>query len=129
MNFLLEIIECELEIKPSHEQQETHSHQPDFLLPIHIRQEDKSLQNDIIPLINQWKLIESNDDDISSNDLQNFYRICPTINKNENDFPKLQVYHCIFIFSLKKFLLYLSSFLSHLMNVRWNYSNNIQMII
>jgi hypothetical protein len=100
INLLLDIIECELEIKPSIEQQEIHSHPPDFLLPIHIRQEDKSSQNDIIPLLNQWKLIESNDE-ILSDHLQNFDRICPTIKNNETNSPKIQVYHLIIIFSLR----------------------------
>jgi hypothetical protein len=128
MILLLDIIECELEIKPSVDQQETPPHRPDFLLPIHIRQEDKSSQNDIIPLLNQWKLIES-PDDLSSDHFQDFYRICPTVNNNESDSPKLQVYYSAFVFSRIEFLLYLSSCLSHRTNVKWNYFNNIPMMI
>jgi hypothetical protein len=95
MNFLLDIIECEPEIQPSIELPETPPRRPDFLLPIHIRQEDKSPKNDIIPLFDQWKLTES-DDDISSDHLRNFYRISPTTNHNEIDSSKLQVYCLIY---------------------------------
>ncbi|CAF2665735.1 unnamed protein product [Rotaria sp. Silwood2] len=89
MNFLLDIIECEPEKKSCHDKQETHLLQSDFLLPVHIRQEEKSSENNYIPLLNQWKLTDSNDD-LSLNDFQNFYRICPTINNNETYSPKLQ---------------------------------------
>ncbi len=90
---LLDIIECEIELKPSLEQQDLHPHQPDFLLPVHIRQQDQSPQDNIIPLLNQWKLIESNDD-ISPNHLQEFHRICPKDDNNQTDLPQFQ---CKFI--------------------------------
>ena len=85
-----DIIECKLELKPISLPEEIPSHLPDFLLPIHIRQEDKSPPNDIIPLLNQWKLIEFNDE-ISSDHLQNFSRLSSTINPQEIDSLKLQV--------------------------------------
>ncbi len=97
---ILEIIECEL---PSSDPQESQSHQPDFLLPIHIRQEEKSLQNSILPLLNQWKLIESNDD-LSSSHLENFYRICPTVNNPQINSPTLQVNYHISLFSSSRSL-------------------------
>ncbi|CAF1375268.1 unnamed protein product [Rotaria sordida] len=87
-----DIIECESEIKSSNDEQEIHLPQSDFLLPVHIRQEEKSSENNSIHLLNQWKLIDSNDD-ISLNYFQNFYRICPTINNNETNLPKLQFTH------------------------------------
>jgi hypothetical protein len=86
MIFLLDIIECELASSIP-------TVQPDFILPVHIRQEEKSLENGIIPLFNQWKLIESNDDDLSLNYLENFHRIGPTVNNPQINSSKLHVNH------------------------------------
>ncbi len=68
-------------------QQESHARQSDFLLPIHIRQLNKSLNADTIPLFNERKL----NDDKSSYSSQEFYRICPTNVNNQMQLPKLEV--------------------------------------
>ncbi len=69
------------------EQQESQTPQPDFLLPIHIRQLKSSLNPPISPLFNERKL--NNDNSICFN--QEFYRICPTIIHNQCHLPKLEV--------------------------------------
>lgn len=89
-HLLLDIIECELEIKAVSTPVECSSHPTDFLLPIHIRQGEKCLENEIIPRLKEWKFNES-DDDVSSNYLQNFYRICPTADPQTIHPSKLQV--------------------------------------
>jgi hypothetical protein len=110
------------EIEPSLEQQDP---QPDFLAPIHIRQEGQST----IPLLTHLKLIEPNED-IPPNYLQNFHRICSINNNNDQIDPsKLQVYCSTLTFSRKHVFGYFSSFIFHLMNVKWNYFNNTQMMI
>ena len=87
---LLVIIECKSQIEPSNEQRAPCAQLSTFLAPIHIRQNDETSSEDVTLGSNQWKLIDSNDD-VSSNHFQNFYRICPTANKEETDSPKLEV--------------------------------------
>ena len=129
MIFLLDIIECELasSVLP---QESSRPVQSDFLLPVHIRQEEKALENGLVPLLNQWKLIEANDDDdLSLNHLENFHRIGQTVDNSRINSTKIQVNHHTSRFSLSESLLYSSSFLSHRLNVKRNYSNNISTMI
>ncbi|CAF0847203.1 unnamed protein product [Rotaria sordida] len=77
---------CESQIKISSEQQKSDKHQSNCLLPIHIRQLNNSLYNDIIPCFNERKF---NDDNLSHSS-QEFYRICPTIVNNQNHLPKIE---------------------------------------
>ncbi|CAM4778548.1 unnamed protein product [Rotaria magnacalcarata] len=76
----------ESQIKSSSEQHESNVRRLDFVLPIHIRQLDNTLSNDSIPYLNERKFNDENLLDSS----QEFYRICPTIVKNENPLPKLE---------------------------------------
>ncbi|UJR15561.1 hypothetical protein I4U23_002500 [Adineta vaga] len=88
-----DIVECDLETQSSTEQLESEPRQPDFLEPIHVRQEgNKSSQDAIIPLFNQWKVTES-DDDLRCGHLGDFYRICPSKNHNEIVSQKVQLKH------------------------------------
>ena len=123
----LDIIECELEIKPA---SPTPSHPVDFLLPIHIRQEGNCLQDEIIPRLKQWKFNDV-DDDLSSNYLHTFHRIYPTVNQQKINSPKLQVFDGIVFFSSSHLLVcfYSSLSQSQVMNIKWNSFNNIPMII
>ena len=97
-HLLLDIIECELETKAVSNPVECPLYPTDFLLPIHIRQGEKCLENEIIPRLKEWKFNES-DDDVSSNYLQNFYRICPTVDPQTIQSPKLQVNPSILLVS------------------------------
>ncbi|CAF2782624.1 unnamed protein product [Rotaria sp. Silwood2] len=77
---------CESQIKTSCQHQESDNRQSDFVLPIHIRQLNNSLSNDIIPCFNERKF----NDDNSFCSSQEFYRICPTIVNNQNHLPKIE---------------------------------------
>lgn len=95
---LLDVIECEVERKAASNPVESSLQSTDFLLPVHIRQEEKCLENEIIPRLKGWKVNQSNDD-LSSNYLQKFYRICPTGHSQTSNTPKLQVNPSIFLIS------------------------------
>ncbi|CAF0829516.1 unnamed protein product [Adineta steineri] len=77
---------CESQTKISSEQQQSSVRQPDFLLPIHIRQSNDSLSNTNIPLLNERKY---NDDKFLYSS-QEFYRICPTVINNQIQLPKIE---------------------------------------
>ncbi|CAF3402597.1 unnamed protein product [Rotaria socialis] len=86
-----DIIECEPEIKLSDKRSNNHVPRSDFLIPVHVRQEDNLSKDECVSsLLNSWKLIDSNDDLLSKHS-QDFYRMCPTSsNSNETNSPKLQ---------------------------------------
>ncbi|CAF4354288.1 unnamed protein product, partial [Rotaria socialis] len=86
INSLPNIQPSQSQIKSSSEQRESNVHRSDFVLPIHIRQLDNTLSNDSIPYLNERKF---NDENLLHSS-QEFYRICPTIVKNENPLPKLE---------------------------------------
>ena len=93
---LIDIIECEPEKEKeiSSEPETNQTTVVDYLLPIHVRQSEEPSVNRIIPLMNQWNFIESNDTEPSTNILSEFYRICPITpndhcNKSEIQFEKI----------------------------------------
>ncbi|CAF1083083.1 unnamed protein product [Adineta ricciae] len=88
-----DIIECDVELEPSLSIEQPES-QTDFLLPVHVRQDDTSSQDEIIPLISRWKVEEVDDDDsISLHHSNDFYRICPFNNPDQIASPRVQFKH------------------------------------
>ena len=86
----IDVIVCEADVPPSVEKGITPVLSSDFLLPIHVRQEDASSPNAIIPLLNQWKLVQS-DDPFLADRFLNFFRVCPTIEDEQSPGADLQV--------------------------------------
>ena len=80
-----------MEVEPSLSIEQPES-QTDFLLPVHVRQDDTSLQDQIIPLISRWNVAEKDDDDsIPLHHSNDFYRICPFNDPDQIASPRVQV--------------------------------------
>ena len=88
---LLDVIECKPEIKSPLKKRDVPVRQPDFLLPIHVRQDAGAPQNAIIPLLNQWQLIPTDDDRPRLDHLGHFPRLPSVSHHDESTLPQVQV--------------------------------------
>ena len=84
---LLDVIECEPEIKSPIHKREVPVRHPDFLLPIHVRQGVDASPDEIVPLLNQWQLIPIEDDPLPSDHLGHFPRLSSASHHNESTPP------------------------------------------